>query len=59
MKTNEPDLDSIVCNLYGPRLRKYKNIKTAYSIFTAFKDVKTEEIIYFYLLKTEARHHLS
>ncbi len=59
MKINEPDLDSIIATLYGPLLKKYKNIRTAYSIFSVFKNVETGEVVYFYLLKTEAKHHLS
>lgn len=42
MKLKEPDLDGIICSLYGSRLKKSKNIKTAYSIFTAYKDIQTE-----------------
>lgn len=59
MRVKEPDLDKIVNDLYGPRLKKYKNIKTAYSIFTAFKDSNTDKILYFYLLKTSTKNHLS
>lgn len=42
MKLKEPDLDAIIASLYGSRLKKYKNIKTAYSIFTAYKDIQTD-----------------
>jgi len=42
MKLKEPDLEAIITSLYGSRLKKSKNIKTAYSIFTAYKDVETE-----------------
>lgn len=38
MNIKKPDLDSIVANLYGNSLKKYKNIKTAYSIFSPFKN---------------------
>lgn len=59
MKIKEPDLDTIISSLYGQRLKKSKNIKTAYSIFTAYKDIENDQIQYFYLLKTESKHHLS
>lgn len=59
MKIREPDLEKIVGRLYGPRLKKYKNIKTAYSIFTPFKDNQTDQILYFYILKTTSKNHLS
>lgn len=59
MKLREPDLDTIISSLYGLRLKKSKNIKTAYSIFTAYKDIENDEIQYFYLLKSSAKNHLS
>ena len=59
MNIKKPDLDSIISNLYGHTLIKYKNIKTAYSIFTPFKNIETNQIIYFYLFKVSARNHLS
>lgn len=42
MNIKKPDLDSIVANLYGHSLKKCKNIKTAYSIFTPFRNTETD-----------------
>jgi len=41
MKIKEPDLDTVVSHLYGPIFKKDKNVKTAYSIFTPFKNIET------------------
>ena len=59
MKIKEPDLDSVVHKLYGPFLQRHKNVKTAYSLFTPFKNSKTDQVFYFYILKTEVKNHLS
>ena len=39
MKVKELDLERIINNLYGGSMRKYKNIKTAYSIFTPYQNI--------------------
>ena len=59
MKIKEPDLDSVVNKLYGPLLQRYKNVKTAYSLFTPFKNHQTDQVFYFYILKTDTKNHLS
>ncbi len=59
MKIKEPDLNSAVNKIYGPVLQRHKNIKTAYSLFRPFKHIHTDQVFYFYLLKTETKNHLS
>lgn len=42
MDIKRPDLDSLVADLYGSSLKKYMNIKTAYSTFTPFRNTETD-----------------
>jgi hypothetical protein len=43
----------------GPEWEKIKNIKTAYSMFTPFKNKETEQVFYFYIFYAPPQFHLS
>ena len=39
MREKTFQLDQIILNLYGNVLRKYRNIQTAYSLFTPYQHI--------------------
>jgi hypothetical protein len=43
----------------GSDWEKIKNVKTAYSLFTPFKNKKTEQVFYFYIFYASTQFHLS
>ena len=42
MNRKQPDLDDIINDIYESTLKKFKDVKTAYSLFTSYRNIETD-----------------